>query len=181
MMRRCRWLALKKSPWSLLMVILIVESITAKSKESVRSCWMKFCESHNLIAVRRQKHGFICHILSLCFHLITLLFFNSRKPMKLNNVLVPYNLAMAALNLYIFLQLGISVFRLRYNVFCQPCRQINSPDEMRVSSIELAENCSLFFYFLWIDPDTWRPWNTLLFIMRAVVFISLWRDLMWTL
>jgi hypothetical protein len=57
----------------------------------------------------------------------------SRKPMKLNKVLVPYNLAMAALNLYIFLQLGISVIRLKYSIFCEPCRQIHSPDEMRVS------------------------------------------------
>jgi hypothetical protein len=61
----------------------------------------------------------------------------SRKPFKLNGLLVPYNLAMAALNYYIFHQLATASYRLNYSIFCEPCRQVSSPNEMQVSSNNL--------------------------------------------
>ena len=58
--------------------------------------------------------------------------FYSRKPFQLNGILVPYNLLMAALNLFICLRLGVAAANLRYNLFCQPCRQIWNRDELKV-------------------------------------------------
>lgn len=60
---------------------------------------------------------------------------SSRKPFKLNGILVPYNLAMAALNFFIFYRLAAASLRLNYSIFCQPCRQIASDDEMQVSRL----------------------------------------------
>ncbi|XP_070491102.1 very long chain fatty acid elongase 4-like [Chironomus tepperi] len=56
----------------------------------------------------------------------------NRKPFKLNNLLVVYNLAMAALNFYIFWQLLTASLRLNYSIFCEPCRQVWTPDEMQI-------------------------------------------------
>ncbi len=57
----------------------------------------------------------------------------SRKPFKLNGLLIPYNLAMAGLNLFICVRLLTASFRLRYSYICEPSRQIESKDEMQVS------------------------------------------------
>jgi hypothetical protein len=60
---------------------------------------------------------------------------SSRKPFQLNGLLVPYNLAMAYLNGYIFWNLLSASIRLNYSIFCEPCRQVSSPDEMQVSCV----------------------------------------------
>lgn len=72
----------------------------------------------------------------------------SRKPFKLNGILVPYNLAMAALNFYIFYRLEAASYRLNYSIFCEPCRQVSTPDEMQVSfasALNLNLESSIFF------------------------------------
>lgn len=48
---------------------------------------------------------------------------------------MPYNLAMAALNFFIFYRLAAAALRLNYSIFCEPCRQIASDDEMQVSRL----------------------------------------------
>lgn len=58
----------------------------------------------------------------------------NRRPFKLNWLLVPYNLAMAALNAYIAVRLLTASFRLRYSYICEPCRQKYDPDELQVST-----------------------------------------------
>ncbi|CAO1432026.1 unnamed protein product [Diamesa tonsa] len=57
-----------------------------------------------------------------------------RKPFDLKRILVPYNLLMAALNAFICLRLVIPAFNLRYNLFCQPCRQVWNRDELNIAS-----------------------------------------------
>ncbi|CAO1432089.1 unnamed protein product [Diamesa tonsa] len=58
----------------------------------------------------------------------------NRKPFQLNGILVPYNLLMAALNLFIVLRLGSAAINLKYNLFCQPCRQIWNRDELKMAN-----------------------------------------------
>ncbi|XP_021712398.1 elongation of very long chain fatty acids protein 4-like [Aedes aegypti] len=55
-----------------------------------------------------------------------------RKPFDLNPVLIPYNLVMALLNLYICVQLFIGSTQLGYSYICEPCKQSFSSPEMRV-------------------------------------------------
>ncbi|XP_046395830.1 elongation of very long chain fatty acids protein 4-like isoform X1 [Ischnura elegans] len=78
-----------------------------------------------------------------------------RKPFKLTFALVPYNLSMAALNLYICIELLIASTRLRYSYVCQPITQIMHPDEIRITHAvwwyyfsKLLEFCDTFFFIL---------------------------------
>lgn len=45
---------------------------------------------------------------------------------------------MAALNFYIVFQLATATIRLNYSIFCEPCRQVSTPDELQVSYIPNA-------------------------------------------
>jgi len=79
----------------------------------------------------------------------------NRKPFKLNGLLVPYNLAMAVLNFYIFYRLGLASLRLNYSIFCEPCRQVATPDEMQIVDAvwwyyfsKLLEFADTFFFIL---------------------------------
>ncbi|CAO1405774.1 unnamed protein product, partial [Diamesa serratosioi] len=65
----------------------------------------------------------------------------NRKPFQLNGILVLYNLLLISLNLLIFLRLTAAAFNLRYNLFCQPCRQIWTQDELTMA------NGMWWFYF----------------------------------
>ncbi|GLH08825.1 Elongation of very long chain fatty acids protein AAEL008004 [Gryllus bimaculatus] len=56
----------------------------------------------------------------------------NRKPFQLTWALVPYNLAMAALNLYIAVELLCASTKLRYNYLCQPVSKLRHPDEIRI-------------------------------------------------
>lgn len=58
--------------------------------------------------------------------------FYRRSPFKLTWLLVPYNLGMAVLNLYIAVQLFTASTRLKYSYVCEPCRQNHDPEELRV-------------------------------------------------
>lgn len=64
----------------------------------------------------------------------------SRKPFKLNGILIPYNLAMAILNAFIFYRLGEGALRLNYSIYCEPCRQIDTKYEMQVSLINAVND-----------------------------------------
>lgn len=54
--------------------------------------------------------------------------------MSLKWLLVPYNFYMASLNAYIAFSLAGASYRLNYSYVCQPCRPIDSPDEVKVWS-----------------------------------------------
>ncbi|XP_055599293.1 elongation of very long chain fatty acids protein 4-like isoform X2 [Uranotaenia lowii] len=78
-----------------------------------------------------------------------------RKPFDLNAILIPYNLVMALLNLYICLQLFIGSTLLRYSYICEPCRQNFSASEMRIVSAvwwyyfsKVLEFTDTFFFIL---------------------------------
>ncbi|CAH2257380.1 jg7582 [Pararge aegeria aegeria] len=79
----------------------------------------------------------------------------NRRPFKLTWLLVPYNLAMAALNGYIAAKLLTASFRLRYSYICEPCRQKYDADELQIANAvwwyyfsKLLEFCDTFFFIL---------------------------------
>ncbi|RZC37178.1 elongation of very long chain fatty acids protein 4 [Asbolus verrucosus] len=79
----------------------------------------------------------------------------NRKPFKLTWLLIPYNLAMAALNFYIAAQLLTASTRLKYSYICEPCRQKYHPDELQITNAvwwyyfsKLLEFCDTFFFIL---------------------------------
>ncbi|XP_049764849.1 elongation of very long chain fatty acids protein 4-like isoform X1 [Schistocerca cancellata] len=79
----------------------------------------------------------------------------NRKPFNLRWALVPYNLAMAALNFYIAFELLLASIKLRYNYFCQPITRLRSPEELRIANAvwwyyisKLLEFCDTFFFIL---------------------------------
>ncbi|CAO1433370.1 unnamed protein product [Diamesa serratosioi] len=94
--------------------------------------------------------------LYLCMVWIGPKIMKNRKPFQLNGILVPYNLLMAALNLFICLRLTVAAFNLRYNLFCQPCRQIWSQDELTMA------NGVWWYYF----SKCLEFMDTLFFILR---------------
>ncbi|KAI5702271.1 hypothetical protein M8J76_015967 [Diaphorina citri] len=55
-----------------------------------------------------------------------------RKPYKLTSILVPYNMLMCALNLYIAIELLVASTRLKYSYVCQPVTYVNTQEELRV-------------------------------------------------
>lgn len=57
-----------------------------------------------------------------------------KHPFKLTWLLIPYNLAMAALNAYIAFELFVASTRLKYSYVCQPVTHINHKEELRVSN-----------------------------------------------
>uniref|UniRef100_A0A8D8SSM2 Elongation of very long chain fatty acids protein n=2 Tax=Cacopsylla melanoneura TaxID=428564 RepID=A0A8D8SSM2_9HEMI len=78
-----------------------------------------------------------------------------RKPFKLTSILVPYNMFMCALNLYIAIELLIASTRLKYSYVCQPVTYVNTEDEMRIANAvwwyyfsKLLEFCDTFFFIL---------------------------------
>ncbi|CAH0386489.1 unnamed protein product [Bemisia tabaci] len=78
-----------------------------------------------------------------------------RRPFRLNWLLLPYNFAMAALNLYIAIELLIASTRLRYSYVCQPVTFVNSEEELRIANAvwwyyfsKLLEFCDTFFFIL---------------------------------
>ncbi|CAB0018188.1 unnamed protein product [Nesidiocoris tenuis] len=78
-----------------------------------------------------------------------------RKPFQLNWILIPYNLAMSLLNLYIAIELLIASTKLRYSYVCQPIRNTNHEEEMRIVNAvwwyyfsKLLEFCDTFFFIL---------------------------------
>ncbi|CAH1282947.1 unnamed protein product [Diabrotica balteata] len=78
-----------------------------------------------------------------------------RRPFKLTWLLVPYNLYMAGLNFYIASRLLTASFRLRYNYFCEPCREKYTADEMQIADAvwwyyfsKLLEFCDTIFFIL---------------------------------
>ncbi|CAH1392972.1 unnamed protein product [Nezara viridula] len=78
-----------------------------------------------------------------------------RKPFKLTWCLVPYNLAMSLLNLYIAIELLIASTRLKYSYVCQPIRHVDHKEELRIVNAvwwyyfsKLLEFCDTFFFIL---------------------------------
>ncbi|CAG9134625.1 unnamed protein product [Plutella xylostella] len=79
----------------------------------------------------------------------------NRRPFDLTWLMIPYNLAMAALNAYIVVRLLTASFRLRYSYICEPCRQRYDPDELQITEAvwwyyfsKLLEFCDTFFFIL---------------------------------
>ena len=90
-------------------------------------------------------------------------FMAKRKPFSIRGVLIPYNLAMALLNLYIGLevnlvfitilvvlnyilvsrQLAVTQNRRQYNWLCQPVNYSDDPDEIRVN-FDLSKQTTQF-------------------------------------
>ncbi|XP_046665857.1 elongation of very long chain fatty acids protein 4-like [Homalodisca vitripennis] len=78
-----------------------------------------------------------------------------RKPFKLKWILLPYNIAMAVLNLYIAFELFVGSTRLRYSYVCQPIRHISHKEELRIANAvwwyyfsKLLEFSDTFFFIL---------------------------------
>ncbi|XP_063233158.1 very long chain fatty acid elongase 4-like [Bacillus rossius redtenbacheri] len=78
-----------------------------------------------------------------------------RKPLRLTWALLPYNLAMAALNLYIASELLSASTKLKYSYVCQPITRLSHPEETRIASAvwwyymsKLIEFCDTFFFIL---------------------------------
>ncbi|XP_054263695.1 elongation of very long chain fatty acids protein 4-like [Macrosteles quadrilineatus] len=78
-----------------------------------------------------------------------------RKPFKLKWILVPYNLSMAILNMYIAFELFIGSTRLKYSYICQPIRQVSHKEELRIANAvwwyyfsKLLEFSDTFFFIL---------------------------------
>ncbi|KAM7356752.1 very long chain fatty acid elongase 4-like isoform 1-T1 [Cochliomyia hominivorax] len=78
------------------------------------------------------------------------------KPLKLQFVLIIYNLSMALINFYIFKELLLNSSYLNYNYWCQPCRVIYSKYE-----IKLASTVWWFFFSKLLEFS-----DTLFFILR---------------
>ncbi|CAI6344962.1 unnamed protein product [Macrosiphum euphorbiae] len=79
----------------------------------------------------------------------------SRKPLKLTPILIPYNILMTLLNLYIAIELLVASSRLRYSYVCQPLTFINNKDELRLLKAvwwyyfsKLLEFCDTIFFIL---------------------------------
>lgn len=112
-------------------------------------------------------------MIELCkkFLFIASLFLNrnlkrSRKPFKLNGILMPYNLAMAILNAFIFYRLGEGALRLNYSIYCEPCRQVSTKYEMQVSATNDLTLTALFWSFCFIcitisEIDHWSAMTLL--------------------
>ncbi|XP_039295362.1 elongation of very long chain fatty acids protein 4, partial [Nilaparvata lugens] len=84
-------------------------------------------------------------LLCVLFYLIAVrigpVFMRNRRPMKLKWILIPYNLLMTLLNLYIVIQLLIGSIRLGYNYLCQAIGQIDHKEELRIA------NAVWWYYF----------------------------------
>ncbi|KAI8118691.1 Elongation of very long chain fatty acids protein 4 [Lucilia cuprina] len=78
------------------------------------------------------------------------------KPLKLQFVLIVYNLTMAFINFHIFKELVINAWHLNYNYWCQPCRVIYTKHE-----IKLASAVWWFFFSKLLEFS-----DTLFFILR---------------
>ncbi|KAK9497052.1 hypothetical protein O3M35_004436 [Rhynocoris fuscipes] len=101
----------------------------------------------------------------------------SRPPYKLTWCLVPYNIAMTALNLYIALELLSASTRLRYSYVCQPITNIDHKEEWRVVNAvwwyyfsKLLEFCDTFFFILRKKDDQ----LTFLHVYHHSTMFSLW-------
>ncbi|XP_074000151.1 very long chain fatty acid elongase 4-like [Rhodnius prolixus] len=100
-----------------------------------------------------------------------------RPPYKLTWCLVPYNLAMAALNLYIALELLSASTRLKYSYVCQPITNLDNKEEWRVVNAiwwyyfsKLLEFCDTFFFILRKKEDQ----LTFLHVYHHSTMFSLW-------
>ncbi|GAB6032929.1 hypothetical protein CHUAL_012124 [Chamberlinius hualienensis] len=56
----------------------------------------------------------------------------NKQPMNLKFFVFVYNIAIAILNLHIFLELATVSYRLSYNWWCEPVRKSTDPEEMRL-------------------------------------------------
>ncbi|XP_054734605.1 elongation of very long chain fatty acids protein 4-like [Anastrepha obliqua] len=57
-----------------------------------------------------------------------------RKPFQLKPLLLLYNLCMVLLNAHICKELIFNVIRLKYNLWCQPCRELYSKEELKIAA-----------------------------------------------
>uniref|UniRef100_A0AAG5DMQ9 Elongation of very long chain fatty acids protein n=1 Tax=Anopheles atroparvus TaxID=41427 RepID=A0AAG5DMQ9_ANOAO len=76
---------------------------------------------------------FVCVCIYLFIVWIGPKIMRDRKPFELKTILVPYNLAIALLNLYICVQLFVGSTMLQYSYICEPYRHSFDPAELRVS------------------------------------------------
>lgn len=90
--------------------------------------WTKINEKVNNVCSKFKNK-----INKIYFNFLFIIDFVSRKPFSMKNLLIPYNLALAMLNFYIAYELLNASRSLNYNYICEPCRQVYSADELRVS------------------------------------------------
>uniref|UniRef100_A0A182ILG8 Elongation of very long chain fatty acids protein n=1 Tax=Anopheles atroparvus TaxID=41427 RepID=A0A182ILG8_ANOAO len=75
---------------------------------------------------------FVCVCIYLFIVWIGPKIMRDRKPFELKTILVPYNLAIALLNLYICVQLFVGSTMLQYSYICEPYRHSFDPAELRI-------------------------------------------------
>ncbi|GAB6022955.1 hypothetical protein CHUAL_007045 [Chamberlinius hualienensis] len=57
-----------------------------------------------------------------------------KKPYNLKFFVFIYNMFLATLNFYVFKELAIACYRMKYNWLCEPVRLSKTPDDMRVAT-----------------------------------------------
>jgi GNS1/SUR4 family len=120
----------------------------------------------------------VSRVTSLYKRYVFILFLNcSQNPLKLVWFLTPYNLAMAALNLFICLELLINSRKLGYDLLCEPVHDSNSYNEMGVSIVgcipvkEISEKTPQIRRALW-----WFYFSKLLEFTDTFCFIVRKKD-----
>lgn len=78
-----------------------------------------------------------------------------RKPFDVKYLMIFYNFALVLLNLYISSELLMASLALNYNYLCEPCRQVFSRNELRITNAiywfyisKMIEFADSFFFIL---------------------------------
>lgn len=108
---------------------------------------------------------------------------SKRKALPLKWILVPYNLSMCTLNLYIGFELASSQHNKQYNWFCQPVNYSEDPDEIRIASAlwlyyisRLIEMMDTLFLVL---RKKWRQLSFLHIYHHSTMFCLWWIGVKW--
>ncbi|XP_063724016.1 very long chain fatty acid elongase 4-like [Symsagittifera roscoffensis] len=84
------------------------------------------------------------------------IYMRNRKPLKLNRLMVVYNLALVALNFHIFKELMVCSWSLGYSYTCQPINYSFDPHELRISK-------AIWWYYI---SKGIEYMDTIIFILR---------------
>uniref|UniRef100_A0A0P4XV02 Elongation of very long chain fatty acids protein n=1 Tax=Daphnia magna TaxID=35525 RepID=A0A0P4XV02_9CRUS len=110
-------------------------------------------------------------------------FMAKRKPFSIRGILIPYNLAMALLNLYIGLELATTQHRKQYNWLCQPVNYSDDPDEIRIASAlwwyyfsRLVEMMDTIFLVM---RKKWQQLTFLHVYHHSTMFMLWWIGVKW--
>ncbi|XP_061388108.1 elongation of very long chain fatty acids protein 4-like [Musca vetustissima] len=105
------------------------------------------------------------------------------KPLKLQGLLIVYNLSMALLNLHILKELVESSSQLKYSYWCQPCRVNYSANEIKLASAvwwfyfsKLLEFSDTAFFIL---RHKWKQLTPLHIYHHSTMFPLWWIAIKW--